>query len=115
MVSAAVATAQGNPAVLAALIAAAVALVSSVVSAVSSWRSNRNARWQLERRLEHEASQRERDRQLELKRDIYVPAVEAIIHAQSLVGQLVRPEVDNASVSRELMEGLAKIAKIYVV
>jgi hypothetical protein len=102
-------------AVIAALIAAAVALVSSVVSLASTLLSNSNSRQQVRAQLAHDATQRDRERSMALRRDVYVPAAEALVDAQSVLGQLIDVESDRAALGRQFQGDLATLAKIHVV
>jgi hypothetical protein len=104
-----------TPAVIAPYAACAVALISSVVSAVSSWRSNRNARLHVKLQLDHDTEQRNRDRLMTMRRDVYIPGVEAIVACQGLLGQFSNPDTDQIAVQRQLQTDLATIAKIQVI
>lgn len=73
--------------VWAALIAALVAFTSTVLS-------NRNSRKQLKLQLDDNALQRDRDRTMCLRRDVYLPAAEALARLQGALGKLTSVNAD---------------------
>ncbi len=109
------ATGQWSAPVIAALIAAGAAILSAFLSAVTSWRSSRNARLQLTQQLQHDADQRERERTMMLKRDVFLPAAEAMIRTQGALGSLADPAADHAAIVRQFTADLATIGKAQVV
>ena len=54
------------------------AIIASGVSFVVTILSNRNSRKQLQMQLDENARQRDRERTMTLRRDVYLPATEAI-------------------------------------
>lgn len=66
--------------------AASVALLAAIGSFVASRSTIRNARESLRLQLQHDAERRDRERVLALKRDVYIPIVQAITHAQATLG-----------------------------
>ncbi len=94
--------------VWAALIAALVAFISTVLS-------NRNSRKQLEMQLNNNAQQRDRDRAMSIRRDVYLPAAEAVARAQGALGQLTDVSTDQGAIGRQLVVDLATMAKIHLV
>jgi hypothetical protein len=99
----------------AAYIAAGVALLSAIGSWVASWRSNKNSRAQLVLQLQHAADQRDRDREMSLKRDVFLPAVEALIRSQGILGKTINPEFELPELGQQLMADQAIMAKIHLV
>jgi hypothetical protein len=65
--------------------------------------------------LAHDALQRDRERQMALRRDVYLPAIESITHLQGMLGHLVGPDTDISSVLGQLQESLATISKVHLV
>jgi hypothetical protein len=94
--------------VWAALIAAMVAFTSTVLS-------NRNSRKQLQMQLNNNALQRDRERAMALRRDVYLPAAEALARVQGALGQLTRVSADEEAIGRQLVTDLATMAKIHLV
>ena len=104
-----------SPAALAAFASAAVALIVGVGSFIASWMTNRSARKQQQRQLQHDATERDRERTMALKREVYIPAAQAILRMQNVLGSLTNPDADHTALTNQLTEGLAAIGKIHVV
>jgi hypothetical protein len=122
---------------LALWIAVGVAVLSAIVTLVSVSLSNRNSRrnlreqlrrnaeqfaaqlvhdsQQLERRLTYEADQRDRERTMSLRREVYLGAAEALAHANALVGRMADIENDQRVLGEEFAADLAKVAKVHIV
>jgi hypothetical protein len=98
-----------------AYIASAVALFAAIGSLFASWRSNKNSRRQLMLQLQHTSEQRDRDRAMSLRRDVYVPAVEAIVRSQGALGRTINPDSDLGEVAAQLTADQAAMAKIHLV
>jgi hypothetical protein len=110
----------------AAYVAAGVALLTAIGSFVASWFSNRNSRAQqktqlqhasdqLKVQLQHTADQRDRDRAMALRRDVYLPAVEAIIRSHGSLGKVINLEADLAEIGQQMITDQATMAKIHLV
>lgn len=95
--------------------AAFVALLAAVASFSASWLTIRNARRALQLQLKHDAEGRDRERTMALKRDVYIPIVQAITHAQAMLGQLINPDMDNNALATQIAEDLSTMAKIHAV
>ena len=95
--------------------AAFVALLAAVASFSASWLTIRNARRALQLQLKHDAEGRDRERIMTLKRDVYIPIVQAITHAQTMLGQLINPDMDNNALATQIAEDLSTMAKIHAV
>lgn len=104
-----------SSAIYVAYVAAAAAILSSILSFVASTRSNRNARKQLERQLRHNAEQQNRERGMSLRRDVYLPAVEALVRSQGVLGEVVNPDSDLTEIGQQLVANQATMAKIHLV
>lgn len=94
--------------VWAALIAAAIAFLATTLS-------NRNSRNQLQMQLTHGARERDRDRAMALRRDVYLPAIEAVSRAHGALGRLVDLGLDFSAINDQLVIDLATIAKVHLV
>jgi len=95
--------------------AAGVALLAAVGSFVGTCLTLRNSRRTMQEQLKHDARERDRERTMALKRDVYIPIVEAVGHAQAALGQLTNTDVDNNVLAVQIAEDLAKMAKVHVV
>jgi hypothetical protein len=114
-----------------------VGILSAATAIIVVWRSNANSRKnlreqlkvdaeqftaqlnheseQLERRLAHEADQRDRERTMSLRREVYLNAAEAMVHANGLLGRMTDIENDQRILGQEFATDLGKIAKIHIV
>jgi hypothetical protein len=94
--------------VWAALIAAGVAFFTTTLS-------NRNSRKQLQMQLDATAQRQKVEREMALKRDVYLPAVEAITRAHALLGRLTDVNVDQVEIGAQLTADLATISKVQLI
>lgn len=94
--------------VWAALIAAGVAFLTTTLS-------NRNSRRQLKMQLDSNALRQKEEREMALRRDVYLPAAEAITRANSLLGLLSNVDSDHLSIGRQLTANLATLSKVQLV
>jgi hypothetical protein len=77
--------------------------------------SNRNARKNLKIQLGHDAEERDRERTMSLRREVYLNAAEAMVHANGLLGRMTDIENDQRVLGQEFATDLGKIAKIHIV
>jgi len=94
--------------VWAALIAASVAFVTTTLS-------NRNSRKQLAMQLQHSANQQKLEREMAVRRDVYLPAIEAIARIQGALGRLASVKEDYQEISRGIAVDLATVTKAHLV
>jgi hypothetical protein len=65
--------------------------------------------------LRHDATQRDRERQMTLRREVYLPAAESASRLQGILGQLVDLTVSNQILARESLDHVTTMARITVV
>jgi hypothetical protein len=94
--------------VWAALIAAGVAFFTTTLS-------NRNSRRQLGMQLDSDALQQKLEREMALKREVYLPATEAVVRSQSALARLIDFNTDYVEISRQMTADLAILAKVHLV
>lgn len=94
--------------VWAALIAAGVAFFTTTLS-------NRNSRRQLQMQLDHGAREQERDRAMALRRDVYLPAIEAVARVHGVLGRVINLDVDLSAISDQMVIDFAAMAKVHLV
>ena len=103
-----------------------VAVVSAATAIVVMWRSNVNSRRilreQLERgaeqfgrQMEHDARQRGLEREMSLRRDVYLPVADAIVRIQAALGQLTDIRADQLAIGRRVAIDLGALAKTHLV
>lgn len=83
-------------------------IVGSLVGGFISYRT-------LRAQLEHEAREKERERQLTLRRDVYLEAMEAIGKSQTLLGSFSREDFDLPKLLDKLEELPGALAKAQLV
>jgi hypothetical protein len=94
--------------VWAALSGAGLAFISTVLS-------NRNSRKQLQMQLNHDAAQKDRERAMALRRDVYLPATEALARLQGALGQLTNANADQEAIGKQIVTDTATLAKVHLV
>jgi type II secretory pathway pseudopilin PulG len=114
-----------------------VGILSAAAAIVVVWRSNANSRKnlreqldrggrqfgnqlehdsrQLERKLEAEATERVREREMSLRREVYLEAASALIHLQTLLGQASNIAYNDKDLMAEFAKDQATIAKTHIV
>ncbi len=90
------------------------ALVAGSIALVAAWSGNKNSRRQLAMQLMADKQQRERDRSMAVRRDVYIPAAEAISRIQSAISELADLGTDHALLSGRITADLGSLAKISV-
>jgi hypothetical protein len=88
-------------------------LLGAVATLVATLVSNRHARRQLREQLAHDARQAERARLMQLRRDVYLPAAEAITDMFQVIAKLSNPDTDEAAIDVSRFGGT--IAKLQMV
>ncbi len=94
--------------VWAAVIAAGIAFITTILT-------NRNSRMQLRMQLDHTAQQRDRERSLALRREVYLPAAEAMTQLQGVLGQLGNVDLEQSELQRQIATHSAALSKINLV
>ena len=97
-----------------ALWAIAGAIAAGAIALLAVWLSNRSSRRQLAMLLLADKQQRERDRSTAVKRDVYIPAAEAISRIQTVITELADFGADHGLLSRRITADLGSLAKIGV-
>jgi hypothetical protein len=70
---------------------------------------------QLERKLAAEAEERDRERKMSLRREVYLEAAAALTLANSLIGRITNLDNDQKALGDELITYLSKIMKVHIV
>src|ERR1700730_19422557 len=91
------------------------ALIAALVAFLTTTLSNRNSRKQLQMQLSHSTQEQDRDRAMALRRDVYLPALEAVARSHGALGQTANLDADMTAVSTQLVADLATIAKVHLV
>lgn len=99
-------------AVWAAIAAAVLGPVATLIGVVLS---NRNLRKNVRKQLAHDASQRDIERKMALRREVYLEAAAALSHLTQVLGQVSNLGHDLNALSGAFADDLAKLAKIQMV
>jgi hypothetical protein len=91
------------------------ALVAAGVAFVTTTLSNRNSRKQLAMQLAHAADQQKSQREMALRRDVYLPAVEAVARIQSSLSRLVDVKEDQTALGHSLVDNFSALLKAHLV
>jgi hypothetical protein len=103
-----------------------VAIIVPVLSLLGVWRSNKNARENLEkqlmhsaeqqtRQLAHDANQRDLERKMSLRREVYLQAAAALAHSNASIGRVTIVEYDQNKITKEFTDDLATISRVHIV
>jgi len=87
----------------------------SLITLLGAWLSNRNSRKQLRMQLDHAARQDDRKRQMELRKEVYVHAAEAIMRCNATLLKLGNPDESESALSNSIQDNFATLAKTHVV
>jgi hypothetical protein len=91
------------------------AMLASLLTLIGVILSNRNSRAQTFAQLEHDSAQRDREREMALRQDVYLRAAEAVSKGQNILGRLSNLNLSNEELGGEFSQVSAALAKIQVV
>jgi hypothetical protein len=91
------------------------AVVGAGIALLTTFLNNRHSRKQLRMQLADNALQRDRDRAMALRRDVYLPAVEAVTRMQATLGRLLDIEADQSKIGRQVSVDQSILAKVHLV
>ncbi len=90
-------------------------IMASLITLSGIFLSNRNTRKQQLEALKHDATQRDREREMSLRRDVYLAAAEAIVNGQHILARFPNLNISDEDFSTEFQQNNASIAKVQVV
>ena len=91
------------------------ALAGSFLTLIGVVLSNNESRKRYLTQLKHDSDQRDRERYMSRRWDVYLEAAESISRGLSLIGRLVDLDTSDQEISTAYQSDLARIAKIQVV
>ena len=91
------------------------AVIASLLTLGGVLLTNRGSSKRLRMQLNHDSAQRDRERQMALRRDVYLPAAESVTRLQALLGSLIDLRTPDENLSRESTTHIAVISKISVI
>jgi hypothetical protein len=91
------------------------AVISSVLAITGVILANWHSRKLLRMQLEADATQRDRDRMMALRRDVYLPAAEALTVLQTCMGDVLDIEDEMSERKQRVADSLTLLSKIHVV
>jgi hypothetical protein len=86
-----------------------------LIALVGTLISNHNTRKNLEDQLRHDARQRDLERKMALRREVYVEAASALSHLMQVLGRVTSLQSDLNVLQAEFSADLAKLAKVQMV
>lgn len=91
------------------------ALLASLLTFSGVILSNRNSRLQTLAQLEHDSRQRDREREMDLRQDVYIRAAEAISRSLNMLARLPDLNISDRELSADFSDDSSALAKIQVV
>jgi hypothetical protein len=91
------------------------AVIAATIAAYTTAKSNKNARRMIEIQLEHAAQQAEQKRKMDLRREVYFPAVKAVTNITSTIGALTDVRIPDDKIREAYATALAEIAGVHIV
>ncbi|MCT9125891.1 hypothetical protein [Cupriavidus gilardii] len=91
------------------------ALIGAGIALLSAWRSNANARRMLKIQLVSATEQAEKKRQMDLRREVFLPAIRAAVEVPAIVGKMLDPKVSDQEIATEMRAAIAAFSGIHVV
>ena len=90
------------------------AVITSVASLIGVFVTTGRASSNLQRQLQHDAEQRERERVMDLRREVYLEAVESIASAAALIARLPNLAEDGIELGREYRDSAKNWNKLHI-
>ena len=91
------------------------AITASLITLGGISLSNRHARKQQKEALTHDERQRDKEREMSLRREVYLDAAEAISNGLSDLGRMINLEISDQDINSESSKNSAAIAKVNMV
>lgn len=91
------------------------AVIAAAISGITTWRANANARRMLGMQLEDAAKQSESKRRMDLRRDVFLPALQEAAKASNVLGEMIGAETDAAKANDQMRAFFAALAGIHAV
>jgi hypothetical protein len=91
------------------------ASIAGIISYITTRATNKNSREQLRMQLANDALQRDRERTMALRRDVYLPAAEAIVRAQQALGDVGNLNKELPEIQKAINDAYAATSKIHLV
>jgi hypothetical protein len=92
-----------------------VTIVVAVLALIGVGLSQWNARVVVRKQLEHDSEQRDRERTMSLRREVYLEAGAAISLLTQALGRISHVKYDMDATAADFTNGLAKLAKVQIV
>jgi len=90
------------------------AFIAAVASYITAKMTNKNSRTQLKMQLTADADQRDRERTMTLRRDVYLPAADAIVRAQQALGDVGNLNKELPEIQKAISDAFAAASKIHL-
>lgn len=97
------------------LITILVAVVAPVFTIIGVLLANWNSRVQNRESLKHDSDQRDREREMTLRRDIYMETVDAISRQQNLLTQIIDLDISGQEFDKKYNRNYVAVGKIQII
>jgi hypothetical protein len=91
------------------------AIAASLLTLGGVWLTNRGSYKRLKKQLEHESHQKDRDRNMEIRRQVYLDAAEALTENHLLLMKLSDLGISDTEISNRFAKSAATISKVYAI
>ncbi|MBU1130453.1 hypothetical protein KKE45_04005, partial [Patescibacteria group bacterium] len=91
------------------------AIIASVITLTGVYLTNRGSFNRLIKQLDHESYQKDRDRNMELRRQVYLDAAEAITGNHLVLAKISILDVSDSDLSNQFSKSAAIISKVYAI
>jgi len=91
------------------------ALIGSGLTLLGVWLTNRQALKQQRLLFDHESKEKQRERLSNLRRDVYLPAIDAVVGMGSTLGRLVNEDPTNEEITKQAVIFGSAIARVQMV
>ncbi|MFM0673610.1 hypothetical protein [Paraburkholderia sediminicola] len=91
------------------------ALIAAAIAAYATTKSNKNARLIIGQQLDASAKQSEDTRKMDLRRDVFLPAVKAVTDITAVVGTVMDIDTPNEKIRSAYAAAISDIAGVHIV
>lgn len=91
------------------------AITASLITLGGVFLSNRHARKQQISALEHDERERDKEREISLRREVFLEAAEAISNGLNALGRIINLDISDQDINPDAVKNGAAISKVYLV
>ncbi|KWO62538.1 PDGLE domain-containing protein [Burkholderia territorii] len=90
-------------------------VVGSLITLLGVFMSGRQNRHLKRDELKHDSTQRDREREMALRRDVFLPAIEAILSAQGCFGSVIELEIPLEETAERFLNSTSALTRVLAV